>query len=344
MTSVPQYNRVLLMQAGFMRPVKFEDHEGMIRDGSSLAYQIEELIALGAMEIAMEGGPMIEAFRERLSPSLRRRVRLIDDGLNCVQRAIAVMSPIAEELSLEFGHGIIRYKKSLKREIQDAAGTLFVNLHPFLLGVEYELQVDIDLQAMQSSVHLLRQELRNPRGRAFVSVLEGILATYKPISVTATAVRSMASDELISLFEEFVQDESYQQLSEQAHKLGYPQRAKRAVTLIGRYAKRLVAKPAFQQVANLSSRGISMATQVPLPNSEMCEALITSGFLPPIVSLRKAMDSAKQLWLTQKPDMILPPMVSGYWAAVGKITDCLDNDDIGENHQQNSPDEGEARD
>ena len=321
MTSITQYNRVLLNEVGFIRSViRAEGLKSLIRDGSALTYQIEELIALGAMEIVLTTNPTHKAFRNTLSPSIRKRVCLIDPEDIAYQRVFAMMAPIAEELDLKLDPGAIGYYKSLKKQVITATANLYFGLHTFLLGIENQLQIDIDLPALQSSVHLLRQELRNPKGRGLVSVLEGLLATYKPVSIPATAIRSTAADQLIKLFEEFVQDETYCHLSEQSNKLGFPQRAKRATTLVGRYAKKLVSKPAFRKVADLSSKGITIATQVPLPDSEMCGALIPSGFLPPVVSLKKAMHSAHKQWQTQRPDMYLPPGAKGSLLA-REITD-----------------------
>lgn len=341
MNPIPQYNRVLLENVGFMRPVlRFEGRlKSLIKDGSALTYQIEELIALGAMEIALETTPMHKAFRDSLSPGIRKRVCLIDPEGIVFQRVLAMMAPIAEEFDLKLDRGAIGYYKSLKKPVSNASKVLYFSLYAFLLGIENQLQIDIDLPAFQFSVHLLRQELRNPKGRGLVSMLEGLLATYEPVSITTTTIRSTAAEQLIKLFEEFVQDETYCYLSEQSNKLGFPQRAKRAITLVGRYAKKLVTKPAFRNVADLSAKGITIATQVPLPDSEMCETLISSGFLPPVVSLENAMHSAHKLWQTQKPEIVLPP---GIEDGVREITNnhYLEIDKA---QQQNSPDEGKAR-
>jgi len=324
MTAATRYNRVLLQEVGFMRPVRIKGAQGGVRDGSALAYQIEELIALGAVEVAIQGWPSNQVFRDSLSPTLRGRVRLIDEDLQCLNRAQAVLFPIAEELSLELGFSAVSYNKKLDSSVQSAAATLHFSLQSFLLGVEHNLQIDIDLAGMKASVDLLRRNLRSPEARAVASLLAGILATYEPATLSATVVRPMAPPQLISLFEEFVQDETYRQLSEASHDIGIPRRAKRAIVMVGRHAKKLIAKPAFREVADLSSKAITMATQVPVPDSDACNALVASGYLPPIVSLREAMDDAHSMWMTQRPEIIFPPSAREHWN-IEDVTDDSSN-------------------
>jgi len=307
MTSSARYNRVLLTEIGFMRPVSIKRSRGLVRDGSAFAYQIEELIALGAIQVAIQACPRNTAFRDSLSTKLRDRVRLIDDDYECQMSAKALLSPIAEELCLEFQGGVVSINKKLDEDVERAATRLYFYLQSFLLGVEHRLQIDIDLADMKASADLLRRTLRSLDGRAVASVLTGILTTYEPAFLSTAIVHPMAEQQLISLFKEFVQDETYKHLSEASHKIGIPRRAKRAVSMVGRQAKKLISKPAFREITDLSSKVIMMATQVPVPDSDAFNALVASGYLPPIVSLRKASQDAQAVWLAQKPDIVFPP-------------------------------------
>lgn len=327
MNLVATYNRVLLTEIGFMRPVRVKGAPGLVRDGSALAYQIEELIALGTMEIAIKDCPMNKAFRDNLSTKLRNRVRLIDGKQKCLSRVKALLTPMAEELCLELQDYSVDIKKKLDEDTQWAATHLYFHLQNFLLGVEYRLQIDIDIANMKSSVDHLRRALRSPESRAVASILAGILCTYQPISLFTAVVRPTAKQQLISLFEEFVQDETYRHLSEESHRIGIPQRVKRAVTMLRRHAKKLISKPAFREVTDLSSKAITAATQVPVPGADAYNSLVPSGYLPPVVSLRKVSENARAVWLAQKPDIVFPPFNPDYWNNEDVIDDIEDEDE-----------------
>jgi hypothetical protein len=57
MSASPKFNRVFLPDVGFWRSETTKDgHDMFIRDYLSFAYQVEELISLGAIEVAVETG------------------------------------------------------------------------------------------------------------------------------------------------------------------------------------------------------------------------------------------------------------------------------------------------
>lgn len=309
MSSEVYYNRVLLSDIGFMRKHDTE-RNAMYRDGSGLKFQIEELIALGAVEIVMETYNITEKFIKSLPASIKKRASLIDKKHKCLKRAQSLIAPVANELSLEipFGNaGYVGYGSKTPDALGRAATTVYFNIHPFLLGIEHKLQVDIDLEGIKSSIKLLREKLRSPEARATIAELEGIFGTYEHNSVESIAIRSDAPKERVLLFEEFVEDEEYLRLSEEYYRLGLPDYMKRAVTLIGRFARKVIAKPAFKETANLSAKVVTAATKIPMPNSEMWDTLLKQEYLPPIVSLRDAIYKARKMWETTKPPPVLPP-------------------------------------
>lgn len=306
MSSEVHYNRVLLTDLGFFRRA---DTEGLwiFRDGSGLQYQIEELIASGAVEISVEASDMAVEFIKMLPPTLKKRTSIVDRRHKCLKRTQSLIAPIADELSLEIEHGAFRFGSKTPHDLGDAATTVYFNIHPFLLGIEHELQVEIDIERLISSIQMLREKLRSPASRATIVELEGILGTYKQNSVDSITIKSDASKEHVQLFKEFVEDQQYLRLSEEYYRLGLPDYMKRAVTLIGRLTRKLIKKPVFRETAGLSSKIVSTATKIPMPNSEMWEALLRKEYLPPIISLKRVMEKAERSWDKTRPNPVLPP-------------------------------------
>ena len=307
MSASPKFNRVYLNSPGFLRYEEIERRHRIIRDGSALPYQVEELITLGAIEVAVDASDMMAGdFIKSLPTSLKKRVVQVDKRGICRQRVDSLFAPIAEELGIEVNYrGLSYHKHKLDESLPDAVIKVYSDLYQFLVGMEHELQIDIDLWGVIQSLETLREHLRSRDARAVAAILLGVFQTYRTVSIPALIFESAAPEQLLKLFEDFVRDETYRHLSMEAHKLGLPTKAKRAINLMGRYVQKLFQRPTVRQIADLSSKGLSVATQIPIPNSDMADALLRKGFLPPIVSLGSAMHRARVFWSKANPEIDL---------------------------------------
>lgn len=305
MSTSPKFNRIFLPELGFWRWVEIEGQGRGIRDSSAFPYQVEELIALGAIEVAVGTTFYTGDFIKSLPTSLKKRVVQVDKRGICGQRVVSLFAPIAEELGMEpHNHTGLSLRKQDKN-LLEAAVTVYFSLYTFLIGMEHGLQVDIDLQGVIQSLKTLRENLRSGDARATAAILLGVFQTYRTVSIPALIFESAAPEQLLKLFEDFVRDETYRHLSMEAHKLGLPTKAKRAINLMGRYVQNLFQRPTVRQIADLSSKGLSVATQIPIPNSDMADALLRKGFLPPIVSLGSAMRRSWLFWSNANPEIDL---------------------------------------
>jgi hypothetical protein len=311
MSTSPKFNRILLPELGFLRWVEIEGQRKGIRDSSAFPYQVEEMIALGAIEVAVGATIITDDLIKSLPTSLKKRVVQVDKRGICRQRVDSLFAPIAEELGMEpHNSTALSFRKQDKNLPQDknlleAAATVYFSLYPFLIGMEHGLQVDIDLQGVIQSLKTLRENLRSGDARVTAAILLGVFQTYRTVPIPALIFESAAPEQLLKLFEDFVRDETYRHLSMEAHKLGLPTKAKRAINLMGRYVHKLFQRPTVRQIADLSSKGISVVTQLPIPNSDMADALLRKGFLPPIVSLGSAMRRSWLFWSNANPEIDL---------------------------------------
>jgi hypothetical protein len=159
-------------------------------------------------------------FVKHLPIVLRERVIIVDKNQKTRTRLLALFEPLAEEFQITMGVGL-GFSEKLPKELSESLATLFFKLHDYLLGLEYGLQVDIDINVLRSATTNIKRFARNPEGRTNLAVLSGILSTYKAQTIPALRMKSYASSELVDLFQGFVEDRTYELLSHQAHLLGF---------------------------------------------------------------------------------------------------------------------------
>jgi hypothetical protein len=280
-----------------------DDDFGYIYDESSLPYLVEEFVASAAVEIAITPTSPATEHLDELHPALRSRVVIIDGDQRVGEQVAAFLEPIGDEFhfALRNSNRELHFTSTSDPALRNTIGELFYHLYDFLLGAEYRLQIDVDIGKMQSTVRSLRALARNPLARTNLATLEGVLGTYRPVTITSLALKSAATDNQVERFRTFVEDTRYQAVSRDAGLLGVPEEADRAVTLIQRGLRRLVQHPLFKSVAGLASKPISKTTHLDVDTASFVEALLPKRYVPPIVSLASAYERAEEIWRSQRP-------------------------------------------
>jgi hypothetical protein len=286
------FNRVLFDDAPFFRSVG----NARRRDASSWPFIVEELIAFGATDIAIPKISLALYAMDALPESLRKRIQVIDKRRAILESSNLFFSPIAAEFGLKVGAWSLSRMREIPEDLETAVVDLYFSMYAFFLGLEYQLEIDLDMRFMKQSVETLRARAREPESRARLAVLSGVLNCYETASVDTIVLKPAANTRQIELFAEFVQDEAYKELSRTFHNLGYPDRFKRSVTVIGRIARKLMTQAPFKQLIDVSSRIISAASNLPLPDSELGAVLVRRKYLPPVVPVRQALSRAKEAW------------------------------------------------
>jgi hypothetical protein len=278
------------------------------RDASSWPFIVEELIAFGATDIAIPQISLALYAMDVLPDSLRKRIRVIDKKRATLESSNLFFSPIAEDYGFKVGAWSLF--SPLRGEIPDilelAVVDLYFNMYAFFLGLEYQLEIDINIKSMKQNTKVLRAKARDPESRKRLAVLTGILNCYSSKSVDSIVLKPDTNVRLVELFSEFVQDETYRQISRSFHELGYPARLKRSLTIIKRLARKLVTQAPFKQVIDVSSRIIAAASRLPVPDSKLGASLVQKKYLPPIVPVRQAVGRAREAW--EKADTSFIPL------------------------------------
>lgn len=290
------FNSILLHEPPFFR--ELEGGQTLIRDASSFAFIIEEIISFGAVGIAIPGSSLSSLALDLLPPVLKQRVKVVDKDFRILKMDRVTREPICREFGLKrlHGGGSFTFIKEIPHNVEDAICCIESEWYYFLLGLEYGLQIDVDIPGLRNAVKLLRNQALDPQARGTLATFAGLLSTYKRHKVGVIEMVSVKGDELVEVFKAFLEDETYRSMSKEFHCLGFPSRLKARLSRIGTLSKRLVRKRAFKNVLNVGTKAITAATQVPLPESELVEQLLRKKYMPPIVSLRRAIDKAFDDW------------------------------------------------
>ncbi|MGA2172193.1 MAG: hypothetical protein ABSG82_04160 [Sedimentisphaerales bacterium] len=289
------YNRILLHEPPFFRQI---DKRTLIRDASSFPFIIEEIISFGAISVAIPATSLASLAIDSIEPCLKKRIRTVDKNLRIARMDRTIRRSINDEFGLYrlHGGGAFTFKKELSPDICNAVCSLEAEWYNFLLGLEYGLQIDIDINRLKRSVTLLRTHSKTPEARATLATFEGVLSTYKAHEVGVIKMAPVAHDDLIQFFEAFLEDETYQDMSEQFHDLGFARRSEARLSRIWTLSKRLIRKKAFKNAIDLGTTSVTLATQIPLPETDLGERLLSKKYLPTTISLQRAIKRANNAW------------------------------------------------
>lgn len=298
-------NRVLYSGPIFLRPIYHGARRlrGATADGSSFPFIIEEFLAVAATQIAIPQQSVAQGFVDVLPEDMRRWVEVVDETGIVSRRREVIFSPIAEELGLAMRGPSIAFRGNNPGEVENWAASLYFQLYPFLLGLEHRLQVDVDIDAMKKALELLRNRLRSQKARIVAAALTGLLSEYRSMSVPGLVRVATPNAMLVSQFEDYLEDELYQAVSEGTFQLGFPERIAEARRRLGRLTKALVRGKTWKGIWKAGNYALTASTQLPpvdldvFPNAN-------DRYLPPVASFRELIDRAESNWKRVGPPLI----------------------------------------
>jgi len=307
-------NKIFVSERGFLSETRTEEHIIISRDISSIEFIIEELISNAAYEIFFDswGKERDDILLDNLANPLKRHVKFIDDSTS-VRTTDIIMSPVFEEYNIQIqheGHALVYNNyKLLSEDISDATAQCWVLLREFMTGIQHGLQIDIDIQSFKKHVSVIRQSSRNPVSRYNMSVIEGILKCYKPITVDNLIMVPATSKNHINMFIDFLEDTNFLALSQAHSKLGMPKFLSKSLKDIKQITRHILSNDKFKPMFDNSTKLITAATKVPLPSAELVSTLAIVDYLPVIVNIQPLMTKARKAWLQLRGADI----VAKYW-------------------------------
>lgn len=265
-------------------------------DPGSLPFLVDELIAMATVEIVVTPTSPAALAHDKLAPAIRKRVRVLSTASQARRRLEGFLSPLNAELGSEIRSQNIHIPLRVPQPVRRAVGVLYFFLYDFLLAMEHQLQVEIDLPALMKALTVLRSSLETPEARAHIAQLEGIFSTYVPTEIPKIELVSITTKDHWRVFERFVEDAAYNEVARSASLLGIPAKLDRATTLLRRAIQDLVSRRGFQSVARLGTKVISTATSLPDASDLIPELRPKGDFIPPIVSLEQGYAQAARHW------------------------------------------------
>jgi hypothetical protein len=302
-------NAVLLPEgSSVFRTLQFPDgRRAFAQDYSYYRYIAEDLIRHSAVVLAVRAAGA-EHIAAALAPPIRARMKRVDRRSRIGDRARAVLAPVAEDIGVKFrGPAVWHQSEDVDGELAVALLSLSSALERLLLGITDQLHVAVDVDGAAAAVEALRGGCSSSYARANLAILDGVLATYEPVDVPALVARPNAPEDLTRHFVRFVEDETYRELSHEAHLLGVPAKVRRAVALMRRRSEDLLRKPNVQDVVDAGTETLSLATQIPSASASTISRLLgDTRYLPPLVSLAGADGRARTAWREDAPEFLHP--------------------------------------
>ena len=250
---------------------------------------------------------MLSEALNQIPPILRNRVWKIN-GDNTTLRLKAILSPILRETQVEFdGYSATSHKKGDTQAFDAVALLALIDLRPFILALENELQVDIDLAAIKERLAVLDAHLSSSEARAHLAMLKLIFGAYEKRQVNELELLPASPSQRVEAFLHFMEDATYNELSKERRLFGFPAQFAKAAIKFDRLTETLANSSLFHGLLSIGTRSIETVTKLPMPNAKMLESLITTGYLPPIISLKESRARAREAWKRVKP-AFKPPM------------------------------------
>ncbi|HWZ96869.1 MAG TPA: hypothetical protein VN025_03840 [Candidatus Dormibacteraeota bacterium] len=278
-----------------------------VADYSVVLLTIEELIAAGATELAVDlGTEDVDNLKKHIPRPLSNRIVSISPAGETGRLVGSILGPTFEEFAVE-ANGVASFMMNGgSTEISRHIPVIALNLYYFLLGIKNRLQIDIDLADFLTAIETVRRSSKNPQGRINLAVIEGILRSYKLLKLDCVELRPTASGRAIELFSEFVDDHHYQSISRHANSFGFPKLVAEAEREFSKIAREFVQTPKYVSDLLLGELSLSAIGPRTANDSKINEALMAAQYLPPIVSFVTARKKASSAYEILDPPPIWP--------------------------------------
>ena len=296
-----EYNRVLLTH--FPAESNFRGHvepDGAPRP-SLVGMILEEFVSLSTVEIVVSESAR-QTLEEQAPKQLLKRVRFINRE-DSDRKHAAFFAPLAEEFSVQFkAHSaIVAPPPHLSAELVEALNILHLLLDDFFVGIDHQVQVGVSPKGLRLAAGIIRAASQSSENRARLAALEGVLGLYHEERTPSLNPLDLRTSALVGAFAEILQDDLYKSLSQEAYALGIPARVRTALTAMGAKVGQLLKKPKVRQLFDLGSKGVSVATQIPMPDSQQAAELLGLGpYLPPYVNINSVVDRAHKSWIAMQ--------------------------------------------
>lgn len=150
---------------------------------------VEEMIAHGAVGLAVEEDPDIRRALDEIHPAFRDRVRLVAHNQRTQAQLARLTVPLHLWLHSAGPKEHLGQIENLARLYNDFHACMSV----FVLGMEHRLHIPFPVTDVRSTIDTLRLYMKTPETRAVLANIAGVLASYEPVSIPGVLFKSTAT-------------------------------------------------------------------------------------------------------------------------------------------------------
>jgi hypothetical protein len=225
---------------------------------------IEEFVALGVTTIVIARSAPESRLLKQMPPLLRRRIRIVDDTAE-VQATALIVEPIHDEAGCRVLGGGIAFSRKIKPKLRAAVTRVHHDLYALSVGLNHKTQVAINHTMLADALDQQRKSLRDDRARSVASQLSGVIAAYRSVRFEGPKVASATPTQIITLFDQLVNDESHVGFSNSVASLADAAGRRAALSRVRSNVRRLVASPPAQVIVTMAAaRSAASAPKLPL--------------------------------------------------------------------------------
>ncbi len=312
----PSISAVLLDEPGYLAPLRAHanDPKRASRDGSFLLVLLEELVVKSASKIAIPCTSLDYKFADHLPKTvgdqisvlyeedLQKAVDLRAGLLNPIMRHFEV--PIRDQYFTHYSIDSFVQSSKISSELNNTIHRVLHSVGRFFLGLQHNLSINFDLHEMIRYIRYIRGHCKDSQLRLSLASFEQILMSYQSIDIPTLGRIHVSRVQAEDSFGQLIEDLSFKELSEHSKNLTISTQIQHSLSGIKRSAQTIVNKPLFKPFFNFGTRCINLATQIPLPDSDFAETLLSSSFLPPILPLDTILDDTMTYYDRYTPDPI----------------------------------------
>jgi hypothetical protein len=274
-----------------------DSHEVVIAsDFSTFAWMIEEFVSLGVCAICIGKSAPESRLVTKMPPLLRRRITLANDEEELRARAL-IMEPIHEEVGCRVVQGSVKFDRKTKDDLKAAIIRVHRDLYALAVGLNHGVQVNMHPARTIAALHYLRGALRDPRGRSVATQLSGVMAAYVPVTFDGPQITATAPTELVNIFDQLVNEESYSGFSNSIGSLTQSKGRKAALARARTYLRRIIKSPPAQVIVDTISKIVKVGGANAIPQASSLFSMFQGRALPMLLDLSPARSQALNRWL-----------------------------------------------
>jgi hypothetical protein len=311
-----QLSRVLIPEVAVATTFRTANSYGTSLDYSVYPFVVEELMSVGVCSMAVVRGTSSSLALPLLPDFLRERVCVIEPSAHAykIQR---LFSSVEEELDwqLEFADipilclKVERYQEDgeRSRKIMHACAELYPIVFKLVLGMQYGLHVEINMEKALTECNYLRKALRSPKARGVFAMLAGVLSSYKSTSLNTIefSARVLPTEHMRSLAR-LLDEPDYRLMSRGGYQLGIQDQIGNALRAFTTYSRKLLEESTCRNSLHSTTRSVRTAFVDGFIPFDFGELDPFSLYLPPIITYQDVRRRAQKCWLEARPEPLFP--------------------------------------